>query len=515
MITGSIDHRLRFQQVFWFSVILLAALVCGYFLATNFWMLAFGTMGFMWLILLPYHSKVSIWLAIATFSSALIVPLFPGRPYLWEFAALLGWSGLVITISMRQSSPDYWKVMTSHRMLFIGAVGYCLVLIATMLYRGIGLRILGSEVMGGRFYFQQLTCAIFPFVFVLCPPSEKMLVRLFSLQCLLTVTFMVSDFVLSRAPEALFVLLQFFELSSDAINFEMRAERFGIRRYQSFYVVGSGFFLLLLLKNELKAFFSGKALYLIPTAVMLLALGAMSGHRYLTLLVVGVLSYLVFAQRFFTPKNVAVAVAVTVLGLVFVYLAAERLPVSAQRAISFLPGVQIDSQAKMDAMGTLDVRRQLRKIGFQMVPQHLWIGRGFSLANIDYSWQWDPTTVTGHVNQGRFYNGFVGLLVNTGLFGTLFMLSFLGAGLRICWGILKMLRRLGAGDDFLRLCGVVSGLWVTNTIAFLFFHGDSEYAMKTFSLQAGMLLICNKHLQKRMEEQETTEESAVPSSSEA
>ena len=46
----------------------------------------------------------------------------------------------------------------------------------------------------------------------------------------------------------------------------------------------------------------------------------------------------------------------------------------------------------------------------------------------DHSLQWDPTAITYHINQGRFYNGFIGLMVNTGLVGTCFMLLFLLAG---------------------------------------------------------------------------------------
>jgi hypothetical protein len=99
---------------------------------------------------------------------------------------------------------------------------------------------------------------------------------------------------------------------------------------------------------------------------------------------------------------------------------------------------------------------------------------------------------------GRFYNGVVGLLVNTGIFGTAFMLLFLGAGTVLALKIMLLLRAHGCEDNFERVCSVVSGLWMANVIAFLFLHGDSEYAMKTFSLHAGMLLTCY-HLLKRRE----------------
>lgn len=497
MISSTIDHRLKFQQLFWAGMIGLGALLAGYYLAINSLLVALGILGTLALMTLPYHSKLSISLSVATFSSALIVPLFPGRPYVWEFAALLGWSGIIITVCMRQYAPNVFAVLREHRWLLLGVAGYCVVLVATMAYRGFGLRILGSEQMGGRYYFQQLTCAIFPFLFILCRPSEKMLTRLLIWQCLLTSTYLISDFVLSKAPDALFFLLQFFELSGDAVNFELQANRLGIRRFQSFYVVSTGFFYLLLIKYNLREFYSTKAFYLVPTAILTVAVGTLSGHRYLSVVVLGVLILSAYAERFFSMKNTSVSVAILVVGLAFAYAVSDRLPLAAQRAIAFLPGATIDAQAKIDAENTLEVRRILRKIGMDMMPQYFWIGRGFGVATVDYSLQWDPTTVTSHVNLGRFFNGLVGLMVNTGVFGTAFMFMFLGWGTLVAARVMKFLRTTECEDEFLRVCKLVASLWIANVLAFLFLHGDSEFALKTFSIQSGILLTCYHHVKTR------------------
>ena len=179
------------------------------------------------------------------------------------------------------------------------------------------------------------------------------------------------------------------------------------------------------------------------------------------------------------------------------YAVSDRLPLAAQRALAFLPGATFDAQAKMDAENTLEVRRILRKIGMDMAPQYFWIGRGFGVATVDYSWQWDPTTITGHVNVGRFFNGFVGLMVNTGVFGTAFMLLFLGSGTVLAWRVMKYLRTTECEDIFLRVCKLVASLWIANVLAFLFLHGDSEFALKTFSIQSGLLLTCYRHVQSR------------------
>lgn len=497
VIASTFERHIRIQQIFWFGIIAVFAVGLGYFMAESPILVVLGVGGLGWLILLPYHSRIAVSLAFATFNSALILPYFPGRPYLWEFAGLLAWTGLVITISLRQYRKDYGSIIAPNKWLFIGSIGYCAVLMVTMFYRGFGFRILGNEVMGGRYYFQQLVCAIFPLLFALVKVEERTLVRLFYLQCALTTTYLISDFAFSVAPAQLFFLLQFFELAGDAINFEWQSRTMGIRRFQSLYVVSNGFFFLLLVWYKARDFFSIKGLFLIPATLAVFGVGLLSGHRYLVMIVAVSLLFILYAQRFYNFRSTAIGVGLAVFGLAIAYGFADRLPLAAQRALSILPGISVNAQARDDGIGTLDTRRMLRKAGMDLIPDYFWVGRGFGQAPSDYSMQWDPTALTLHINQGRFYNGFIGLMVNTGVFGTAFMLLFLFSGCYLAWKVMVYLRRLGCEDQFTRMCSVISGLYMANVIAFLALHGDSEYAMKTFSLQAGVLLVCHYFLRKR------------------
>ena len=90
MNAGSLEGALRLQKFIFLAVIAMALVVFGYTLADDafFAALAFG--GLAWLMLMPYHATLSVTLAIATFSTAFIMPFFPGRPFVWEAAALLG-----------------------------------------------------------------------------------------------------------------------------------------------------------------------------------------------------------------------------------------------------------------------------------------------------------------------------------------------------------------------------------------------------------------------------------------
>ncbi len=497
MIADAIDSSLKLQKFVWLGVVILTIALLGYFLAANSVMPFLALSGLVCLLILPYHPVISVYMSVSTFTSAFIMPFFPGRPYVWEFAALLGWTGTVITIFLRKYPADSGQRLRENRWLFIGVLGYCVVLVVTMFYRGVGFRILGTEQMGGRFYFQQLACAVFPFLFWLHPINEKTLTRLFTWQCVLTCTYLISDFAFSKGQ--FYLLLQFFELANDAMNFELQALNLGIRRYQSFYLVSQGFILLILTRVSLQEFLSPKGFGLVPLVLVFLGLGLLGGHRYLPVILGITLFLCAISQRFFNVKNTLLALAVLGVSLFASYAFADRLPLAAQRAISFFPGIEVSQNAKQDAVATLEMRRVLRKLGMEMAPQYFWVGRGFGQsATGDHSLRWDPTGVTTHLNQGKFYNGFVGLMVNTGVFGTFFMLLILGSGSVLAWRVMRHIRTYGCADTFSRVCSLVASLWMGNAVAFLFLHGDSEFAMKTFSLQAGMLLACHACLKARL-----------------
>lgn len=499
VIANTFDSSLQLQKLVGLLLIGLFAVLVGFLLADSPITLILVVLGGGWLLLLPYHAKISVYLSIATFSSAFILPYFPGRPFLWEFAALLGWSGLIVTIFMRTYSKDFAVQIRREHWLFIGVAGYCGVLLVTMYYRGFGLRIFGGEQMGGRFYFQQISCAIFPVLFVVCRLSEKAVVRLFLLQCALGATYLISDFVLTYGPGRLYLLLQFFELPGDALNFESQADNFGLRRFQSLMTLSQGVFFLLLVFFNLKAFTSKQAVLLLPLIVAVIGVGLLSGHRYFLMIITFTVVVCVYAQRFLSVRNTLIVTGISVFLLTFTYAFSERMPLSAQRALSVLPGIQIDSHARMDGAGTLETRRLLRKIGTDLIPDYFWIGRGFGMSGGgDNSSIWDPTGLTRHINQGRFYNGFIGLMVNTGVFGTFFMMVFLGAGTSLAWRIIGILRVEGCEDTFTRTCSVLAGMWIATFLSFLFLHGDSEISLKIFSLQAGLLLVVHRLLLERV-----------------
>ncbi len=74
MNAGSLEGALRLQKLIVFSIIMLLVLVLGYMLADDAFFAAFAFAGLAWLMLMPYHATLSVACAVATFSTALILP---------------------------------------------------------------------------------------------------------------------------------------------------------------------------------------------------------------------------------------------------------------------------------------------------------------------------------------------------------------------------------------------------------------------------------------------------------
>lgn len=498
----------------WYGVGALGLLVAAILLAADLTLVAVLLGGMAWVLTLPYHATLSVLLSVSTFSSALIMPFVPGRPYAWEAAAMLAWSGVIVLMMLRQYPRTLRETLWRNRWIYVGITIYCLTLLLIMWQRGFGLRIMGSSLQGGRLYLQQLICALLPLLFAMVRINEKVFVRALMFMWLLSTTYFISDFAFTFGGAGN-ILLRFFEVPGDAFNFERINTQFGIRRFQSFNNAGMGLMFLLLARHRLADFFGRSGWWLLPLATGVFGLSLLSGHRGYVLLVVGTILVVAFVQRFFTMRTLILAPLVMALLLMATYATANRFPLSVQRSISFLPGIAVDPHAAADAAATLRLRQVLRSVGIQMIPDYLWVGRGFTKYLDARQLPWDVEMADYHLSQGVFYNGFIGLLVNTGVSGAVGMMLVIAGGGLLSFRVMRLVRRTGSDNPLSRASTVVAGYFLTSACFFLFLHGDSEVALKNFALQLGSLILAERLLlvrQRREAEAETGEavEPAAP-----
>ncbi len=494
----AIEARMQVQKGFLWIVMLVAAVVFGFYMAVDSPMLVMATLGTVWLGTLPYHGRLSAVMAITTYGSAFMLPMIPGRPFLWEISALLGWSGLVMLVILRRTDPEFGANLRRNRWAIFASIAYIGVLFYLMRTHGFGIRAFGGDRIGGRVYLQQIACTVFPILFCALKFDERSLYRLYLVHLVLSVTFMVSDFALAGGTE-LWWVFYFLDLANDAISFEMGTSAGGMRRFQSFTIVAVAMYQALLVMQPMRRFFDRHVIFTAPLLLGILAMGLPGGHRGILVMFIGIGLLCGWAQRIFNAPRVLMALAIATLLTATVYTVARDLPLAAQRTLAVLPGIEINAVAVEDARATYEGRVTMRQIGIDLIPNYLWRGRGFGLADeaVPY-FGYDPYgVITEHVNMGRFYNGPIGLMVNTGIPGTVFLMGFIFFVSRVAYRILVYIRRHGANDGFLRLSCVVASLWLTQTFVFIFVHGDADFAMNTFGLIAGIVLSCDWALRRR------------------
>ena len=140
---SGIELQWQFTRGLWLFGAMVFASFCGLLLALTGNAAAilalFVPIG--WLILLPYHLDIAIVFGTILFNSALIVPFVTGRPFLWEGFSVLGWSGLIVTIALREAAPGTMSRIRRNWPLYVGLLLFCAVLLITMFFRGVGLRV--------------------------------------------------------------------------------------------------------------------------------------------------------------------------------------------------------------------------------------------------------------------------------------------------------------------------------------------------------------------------------------
>lgn len=448
-----------------------------------------------WLALLPYHAQIALVMGTTLFGSALIVPFINGRPFIWEAVGFLGWSGVVVTLALREEAAGFRARIARNLLVFVGSMGFCAVLVFIMRKRGVGFLAFGGSQIGGRIYFQQISLGIFPLLFAALAPNGKTLLKLYAVQCVLSVTMLVADLAYTSRSNVGLWILQFVEIPVDGWDFENQAMMTGLRRFQSFFYLSCSFLGLLWVRYPLKDYFTKRGLWLWPLTLLLLGMGLFSGHRMLIYYLGVSVLVIAWAQRIFTPVRLMALSLVAGTLWITLIVASRELPLGVQRGISAIPFVEIDPMVAANAEATMEGRRAIKKAGWNVVGNYLWVGRGFEKYEIDYSRYADMADAW--VDNGIFYNGTVGLLVNTGVPGTVAIALFLIGGTVCSWRVCAHVRRQRAPDALCRLGAVLVGGWIAYGVSFIFLHGDSEFTMRTFALPAGMLLACEYQLRRQ------------------
>jgi hypothetical protein len=428
-----------------------------------------------------YPALVLLW-------NAAIIPTFlPGRPAMWALAAFLGL--LIVVVSRAVSKNVRFEFEPSIIKPLLVLTG---VVVATgLLTGGFGVRMLGSGQYGGKHYFYFLAAVAGYFVFTSRRILPQQAGRYVAMYFLAGLTSGISILASLGGTQSSYLWLLFppsMSMLEPVLGVAPRAPD-AIQRVNELAAVGAALYVFLLARFGV----SGVLALTRPWRMLLLALavgtGMMSGFRSFTLQFAILFAVLFFLEGLHRTRLAAILLVVMLLGGAVVLPMADKLPVVAQRALSFLPG-NFDYEAQRDAAISTEWRIGMWKQMLPELPQFFFRGRGWSLGRREFG---STVEILSREDQlasvifvGNFHNGPLSVLVPFGLYGVVAFGWFLVAGLRV------MHRNWKFGSPELRRVNtLLLAAFTARTIFFVGVYGSLETDMAGFVGLLGLSVALN------------------------
>jgi O-antigen ligase len=201
--------------------------------------------------------------------------------------------------------------------------------------------------------------------------------------------------------------------------------------------LSTALYCFMLSRYGIRGIFSIQTPWRVIVLILVVAVGMLGGFRAMVIIFAMVFAMQFFLEGLHKTRLVLPMACFGLLGAVVLVAVAPKLPVTYQRALSFLPLQGLDARATLDAEGSAEWRFRIWKSVLPRIPEHLLLGTGYSLSRKDYGFlfstsegstleqDWDSTVV------GDYHNGPLSVILTFGIWGTIAFVWFLVAAIRV------------------------------------------------------------------------------------
>lgn len=466
------------------------ALLLGYLLATPLAFTSYVTVGLVLCalavpIVLRWHHALLIFL----WNSYLVVFFIPGQPSLAFVFAGCSFAISLLQHTLKREKAFFIVPSVSWSLLFLGLA----VAITAQLTAGIGGRAFGEEVWGAKKYLGLFGAIIGYFALVAAPVPESRAEPYAAVYLLSGTTAVVSDLLYAAGPSFYFLYALFpaamagTQVVTQDTLLRLSGVGFAAQSATFFMLARYGIRGLLDLTKPWRIGF-----FLLCTTGILFG-----GYRSLIILGLLVIAIQFCFEGLFRSRYFLMLLLIFGLFSCGVLAFSEKLPLSVQRSLSFLP-VKVNPMAKWDAQGTLDWRFNIWKVVIPEIPQHFFLGKGFAYSGTDaylaaeairrgMYHTIDEATLVG----GYYHQGILTILIPLGIWGLLIFGWF-------CWAALLVLKRnYRHGPDSLRRINTfLLSLFVARLVFYVVFYGQFEQDLYHFAGIIGLSIALNGGVRK-------------------
>jgi O-antigen ligase len=428
-------------------------------------------------LVLRWHHPLTILLVNAPLNAFFL----PGQPDLW---IVLGGASLGISIVARglgDQTPRCWTTSTAMPLLALAAV----IILTAALTGGVSGRSLGAEGWGGKRYLRVLGAILVFFAIAARPVNLSQVTQIASGYFLSGVVAVVSNLVYLAGPSFFFLYTVF---SVDLAIFQLKGSE--IQRYTglTWATLAGIYFMLARFGIRGVASHPGR----LAIFLALIGLGLFGGFRSTLIMVVMVLAFQFFFERLYRGRYILLLVGALTIAMVTLVAVGDRLPLSFQRSISFLP-VELDPVAKRDAASTLEWRVEMWKVVVKEIPQYFWLGKGFTFSGTDFYLtrlavqQGRYTAYEDTLVSGNYHQGLLTIIIPFGIFGLVAFFWFVGAG---WWILFQNARR--SRPQLQSINTFILSYYSARLVFYIFLYGQFDTEFVVFTSCVALSLAINR-----------------------
>jgi hypothetical protein len=397
-------------------------------------------------------------------------------------------------------------LLSSEKFVFL----FFLVLLGTNLYRGFGLRTMGSEFYGGSYVIYNMVGLLFYLLSGGIELSEKQ-VKVFFFGALLTTALpFLAQLALVYIGPAAAPLLTFIRADYRTIFGEVM----GTADVSTARFTGASYwgYSLLCLGLVYKFRHRWETFLVLALAVFLVALSGFRSRLFYVFVMMALWSVYYSRRRMQTIFWWAVA-GVLVWFVTFLFI--DQFPFGMQRALSAIPFLPKSSEMTQDT--SLDWRVQVWKLCQQHLQEFLLIGRGRSpdISEFAYLQESIYATPDFFYHMHGYHNGFYSLIIDYGMLGFVFAAGLMIAGCKEAWAGLVLAKDRSDLISRFYVFNVLGMIYIC--VIFFAIYGDVEMTLMWILLYMATLRVLRNTLKARInestprEKNDFREESAVNS----
>ena len=401
----------------------------------------------LFLPLIPFLLRWHHVLLVLSWNMSVVLFFIPGSPQLWLLMTTLSLGLTALQQILKRNVHFASTRAVTWPLLFLALV----ILVTAQLTGGIGIRAFGGEAYGGKRYVLLLgaIAGYFALTSHPVPPGRGLLyVALYFLGALTMVMSSTGRWM----PGSLYFIFALFPVESiSALSGEaMRGE---FVRLTGVTAAATSALCFLLARHGMAGVFEmGAGWRFLPVQFRgglainqpwrllfflgVVAISFMGGYRSVPItlgLILLMLFYLEGLVRSkLMPVFVMLGIILVAVGLPFV----EKLPLTVQRSLSFLP-IEVSPAARKDADASTEWRLQIWREVVPTIPQYLLVGKGYSIdareleTAADFAEFNTSDTTRGSTIASDFHSGPLSLIIPLGIFGVIGFLWFLAAAFRV------------------------------------------------------------------------------------